>query len=448
MGSQQLDDTNGNGLSHISDGKSSQWWVLSEGLNTHWLRWDHLNNSSVTRLDKLRVLLNLLTGSSVDLLEQLVESAGNVGSVAVQNWRVTSRDLTWVVQDNDLSVEGSTSLRWVVLRVTTDVTSSNFLDGNVLDVESNIVTWKTLSKLLVVHLDGLDFRGNTSWGESNNHTSLDDTSLNSTDWNSTDTTNLVDILQWQSQWLVRWSGRWLNGVNGLEKSLTLDDTRLGLLLPSLVPWAVRRWLNHVVTVPTRNWDEWNSLRVVTNLLDEVRGFLDNFLESGLRPLNRVHLVDSNNQLSDTKGESQQSVLSGLTVLGNTSLELTGTTSNNQNSTVSLGSTSNHVLDEISVTWSINNSDVVLWSLEFPQSDIDGDTSFSLSLQLVQNPSVFEGTLTKLGSLLFKLLDGSLVDTTTLVDQVAGSGRFTRVDVTNNNDVNVSLFFTHFVVFSL
>ncbi|KAH3661722.1 hypothetical protein OGAPHI_005900 [Ogataea philodendri] len=438
----ELDNTNSNGLSHVSDGKSSKRWVLSEGLNTHWLGWDHLDDSSITRLDELRVLLHLLTSSSVDLLEQLVESTSNVGGVAVQNWRVTSGDLTRVVQDDDLSVERSSTLRWVVLGVTTDVTSSDFLNGNVLDVETNVVTWNTLSKLLVVHLNGLDFSGNTSWSESNNHTSLDDTGLDSSDWNSSNTTDLVDILQWQSQWLVRWSGRWLNGVNSLQKSLTLDDTSLGLLLPSLVPWAVSRSLNHVVTVPTRNWDEWNSLRVVTNLLDEVRGFLDNFLKSGLVPLNRVHLVDSNNQLSDTKGESKQSVLSGLTILGDTSLELTGTTSNNQDSTVSLGSTSDHVLDEISVTWSVDDGNVVLWSLEFPQSNIDSDTSLSLSLQLVQNPSVLERTLSELSSFLFKLLDGSLVDTTTLVDQVAGSGRFTRVDVTNNNDVNVSLFFSH------
>ncbi|KAH3667230.1 hypothetical protein OGAPHI_002879 [Ogataea philodendri] len=444
----RLDNTNSNGLSHVSDGKSSKRWVLGEGLNTHWLGWDHLDDSSITGLDELRVLLHLLTSSSVNLLEQLVESTSNVGGVAVQNWRVTSRDLTRVVQDDDLSVERSSTLRRVVLGVTTDVTSSDFLNGDVLDVETNVVTWNTLNKLLVVHLNGLDFSGNTSWSESNDHTSLDDTGLDSSDWNSSNTADLVDILQWQSQWLVRWSGRWLNGVNSLQKSLTLDDTSLSLLLPSFVPWAVSRSLDHVVTVPTRNWDEWNSLRVVTNLLDEVRGFLDNFLKSGLVPLNRVHLVDSNNQLSDTKGESKQSVLSGLTVLGDTSLELTGTTCNDQDSTVSLGSTSDHVLDEISVTWSVNDGNVILWSLELPQSNIDSDTSLSLSLQLVQNPSVLERTLSEFSSFFFKLLDGSLVNTTTLVDQVAGSGRFTRVDVTNNNDVNVSLFFTHFNILVL
>ena len=48
-----LDDTNSNGLSHVSDSESTQWWVVGESFNTHWLGWDHLDDSSVTRLDEL-----------------------------------------------------------------------------------------------------------------------------------------------------------------------------------------------------------------------------------------------------------------------------------------------------------------------------------------------------------------------------------------------------------
>lgn len=55
----------------------------------------------------------------------------------------------------------------------------------------------------------------------------------------------------------------------------------------------------------------------------------------------------------------------------------------------------HVLDEITMSWGINDGDVILGSLELPQGDINGDTSFTLSLQLVQNPGILEGTLTHL-----------------------------------------------------
>ena len=43
-------------------------------------------------------------------------------------------------------------------------------------------------------------------------------------------------------------------------------------------------LQHVVSMPARNWDEGNSFGVVTNLLDKVGGFLDNFMETVLAPL--------------------------------------------------------------------------------------------------------------------------------------------------------------------
>lgn len=40
--------------------------------------------------------------------------------------------------------------------------------------------------------------------------------------------------------------------------------------------------------------------------------------------------------------------------------------------------------------------------------------------------------------LLELLDGTLVDTTALVDQVAGGGRLAGVDVADNDHVDVSL----------
>lgn len=37
----------------------------------------------------------------------------------------------------------------------------------------------------------------------------------------------------------------------------------------------------------------------------------------------------------------------------------------------------------------NNGDIVLRSLELPQGNVDGDTTLTLGLQFVQNPSVLE-----------------------------------------------------------
>jgi hypothetical protein len=68
-------------------------------------------------------------------------------------------------------------------------------------------------------------------------------------------------------------------------------------------------------------------------------------------------------------------------------------------------TSDHVLDEISVTGStresgviertrqrgdlLNDGDVVLGGLELPKSNVDGDTSLSLGLKFVKDPCVLE-----------------------------------------------------------
>ena len=66
-------------------------------------------------------------------------------------------------------------------------------------------------------------------------------------------------------------------------------------------------------------------------------------------LDGVHLVEGNNELSDTEGECEQSVLSGLAILGDTSLKLTNTGGDDENSAIGLGSTGNHVWGERSVS---------------------------------------------------------------------------------------------------
>lgn len=336
-------------LSHVTNGETSKRRVVSEGLNTHRLGWNHLHDGSITRLDELRGSLNGLSGTTINLFQDLRELASNVGSVAVKNWSVTSTNLTGVVEDNDLGVEGVGTLGRVVLGVTSNVTTTDFLDGDVLDVETNVVTWDTLGKLLVVHLNGLDFSGDTSGGEGDDHTGLDDTGLDTTDGHRANTTDLVDILERKTEGLVGRTGGGVDGVNGLEKGLTSGLASLGLLLPSLVPWAVGRDINHVVTVESGDGNEGNSLGVVSDLLDEVGGLLDDFLVTGLRPLGGVHLVDGDDELLDTKGVGEEGVLTGLAILGDTSLELTSTSGNDENSAVSLGGTSDHVLDEITVT---------------------------------------------------------------------------------------------------
>ena len=111
-----------------------------------------------------------------------------------------------------------------------------------------------------------------------------------------------------------------------------------LHVPSLVPGHVLGGLDHVVSVPSGDGDEGNSDRVVSDLLDEVLDLLLDLLKPGLavRRLGRVHLVTSNNQLLDTEGVGEESVLPGLTVLGDPGLELTGAGGDDKDAAVGLG----------------------------------------------------------------------------------------------------------------
>jgi len=441
-----LDDTNGDGLPHVTDGEATKRRILVVGLDAHRLARDELDNAGIARLDELGRRLHDLTRSAIDLLNELGEFAGNVRGVAIKHWSVASTDLTGVVEDNDLGVKGSSLLGRVVLRVGGDVATADILDRHVLDVEPNVVSGNTLSELLVVHLDGLDFSGHVRRSKGDNHAGLDDASFNTTDGHGSDTTDLVHVLERETERLVRGTNGRLDCIDCIEKGLALDDTGLGLLGPALEPRHVDRLLQHVVTVPAGDRNERDLLRVVADLLNETRRLLDDFVEAVLAPLGGVHLVDRNDKLTDTKGEGKESMLASLAVLGDTSLELTSASGNDEDSAVSLGGTSNHVLDEVTVTRGVNDGDHELRGLELPERDIDGDTTLTLGLELVEHPRILEGALAELSSFLLELFDGTLIDTTTLVDQVPGGGRLARVDMADNDDVNVSLFLAHFCLF--
>lgn len=127
-------------------------------------------------------------------------------------------------------------------------------------------------------------------------------------------------------------------------------------------------------------------RVVANLLDVVANLLDNLIVTLLAVLGlcSVHLVQADNHLLDSQSVRQQCVLAGLTILGDTSLETTRGGVDNEHGAVGLRGTGNHVLDEVTVTWGVDDCAVVLGRLKLPQSNVNGDTTFALGLQLVQH----------------------------------------------------------------
>merc|ERR1719430_2936460 len=105
----------------------------------------------------------------------------------------------------------------------------------------------------------------------------------------------------------------------------------------------------------------------------------------------------------------------------------------------------HVPDEVTMSRSVNDCDVVLGGLKLPESDIDGDSTLTFGFQFVHNPCVLERALAGLLGFLLELLNGSLVNSSTLVDQMSSGGRLARVDVTDDDNVDMNLLLTHLEV---
>ena len=47
----------------------------------------------------------------------------------------------------------------------------------------------------------------------------------------------------------------------------------------------------------------------------------------------------------------------------------------------------------------NDGDIVLGGLELPERNVDGDTTLTLGLELVEHPGILEGTLAQFGGFL-------------------------------------------------
>jgi hypothetical protein len=164
--------------------------------------------------------------------------------------------------------------------------------------------------------------------------------LDTSDRYGSNTSNLVHILKRKAESLVGWAVRWLDIVKSFEK------------VWSLVPRHVCGLFNHVVSLPSGDRNERDLHWLVTNLLEVGADFSLNFFVTVLLVLDClvVHLIHGDNHLLDSKSVSEGGVLAGLSILGDTSLETSLGRVDNKNGDIGLGSSGNHILDEITVSW--------------------------------------------------------------------------------------------------
>jgi len=99
-----------------------------------------------------------------------------------------------VVKDDDLGQEGFSFSSRVSLGIRGDVSSFDFFNGDVFNVESDVVSWNGFSELFVVHFNGFNGGSLIRGSEVNIHVGFEDSSFDSSDGDSTNTSNFVDIL--------------------------------------------------------------------------------------------------------------------------------------------------------------------------------------------------------------------------------------------------------------
>ena len=73
LGGGGLDDTDSDGLPHVTDSEPPKGWELGEGLNAHGLAGGEDDDGSVTRLDELGVVFGGFTSTTINLLPDLLE---------------------------------------------------------------------------------------------------------------------------------------------------------------------------------------------------------------------------------------------------------------------------------------------------------------------------------------------------------------------------------------
>merc|ERR1719215_1204653 len=297
-----------------------------------------------------------------------------------------------------------------------------------LNVQADVVTRLGLLGTLVVHLDGEHLAGARIGGsvggeEDDLLTRLHETLLDTSGEHITDTLNLVDAGDWHPHWGAGWA-LWhaADLVEEIVQDLDHDLLTAGLDLDTLPPRHVELAggvlsLQEVVAHPAGDWHERHALLdhvlLPADLHQHALHLVGDLLVPGLLVSCSVavHLVAAADDLLHAQQVNKTRVLTGL------ALDL-----------VSLGSTGNHVLDEIAVTRGINDGVVPLVGEELLGGAGDGHTALAILLLPVHVEGECKRRIAKAFGLLLKLLQFTLGDTAKLKNQTAGGGGLTTVDV--------------------
>mmetsp|Transcript_62928 Transcript_62928/g.130795 ORF Transcript_62928/g.130795 Transcript_62928/m.130795 type:complete len:242 (+) Transcript_62928:693-1418(+) len=241
-----------------------------------------------------------------------------------------------------------------------------------------------------MHLHRLALRRHASGRERHRHAGLQDPRLHAAHWHRADAADLVHVLEGQAEGLV---GRALGRLHVVER---IQQARARV--PFLERVSVADGLEEIVSRPPGDRHHRHLLGVIPDLLQVPLHLLGDLLVTILVPghVLVVHLVEADDELTHAECVGEEGMLARLSVGGDPRFELARRGGHHQDADVRLGGSSDHVLDEVPMPRGVNDGEEVLLRLELPQGDVDGDTTLTLSLELVKHPGVLERTLARFG----------------------------------------------------
>ena len=239
-------------------------------------------------------------------------------------------------------------------------TALNFSLINTTKEKTYVITSLTLCEVLTEHLNTSDYRllVLTKTEQLNFITYLTYTSLNTTSSNSTTTCDREYILNRHQEWLINLTLWFLNpSINSVHE----------------LHYRIYPLLYAVQSTKCRTTNNW-SILLVTILLKNLVNFHFNEVKHFLI-VNHIALVQENNQTRYVYLTSEQYVLTSL-------WHRTISSSYNQDSTIHLCSTSNHVLYIVSVTRTVYVCIVTFSCFVLNMSRVNGDTTLFLFRSII------------------------------------------------------------------
>mmetsp|Transcript_23624 Transcript_23624/g.58923 ORF Transcript_23624/g.58923 Transcript_23624/m.58923 type:complete len:700 (+) Transcript_23624:341-2440(+) len=218
----------------------------------------------------------------------------------------------------------------------------------------------------------------------------------------------------------------LDGIQPIQQGLASEP--IWCLLPLL----------DVIASEAAHGKEEHLVVLETGLLQKRRQLLLDFIVPRLFPLDAgvVHLVDGDNQLVNPQRLRKQGVLPGLTASLEACLELALSRRYDQDTDVSLRGTTDHVGHVGFVPRRIEHCETPIWGFEVGSANLHGLT-FCLLLFAGVHDVGEEPTLSVLVlGLLHILLNRPLIHTAAQVQDVATSSGLARINVANEDHVQV------------